>query len=323
MDTTLRLSENTRQGFEGLKAAFCLGSMEAKSNVASGLRLRLRRKCVRTRCTGKKRDNETGLDYFGARYMSAPMGWFMSPDPLLNSGRPDNPQSWNRYAYVGNNPLRFTDPTGLYEWDASLGGDCTDKDLKNGKCDGFTKKQGKEIIDLRKDIRTELKNLGNAKSEEILLASANAIGKENVVNGVTIGIGTQEGMGAQVTVNRPLSTDANGNPLIVLTLKAGIKGHQLFINLAHEGKHISDVQSVVSGAQSSIRHLETEINAYKASIVAANYLGYTVFGVGNQIFWNKSWSQVDQQARPTFEIIKFLTNSPGYKSKLLNPAYEK
>ena len=59
---------------------------------------------------------ESGLDYFGARYFSGAQGRFTSADPLLNSGRPDNPQSWNRYSYVLNNPLKFTDPHGLYTW---------------------------------------------------------------------------------------------------------------------------------------------------------------------------------------------------------------
>src|SRR5438270_12838666 len=66
--------------------------------------------------TGKERDIETGLDYFGARYFSAAQGTFSSPDPLLNAGRPDNPQTWNKYGYTLNNPLKYTDPTGLYEW---------------------------------------------------------------------------------------------------------------------------------------------------------------------------------------------------------------
>jgi RHS repeat-associated protein len=64
--------------------------------------------------TGKERDGETGLDDFGARYYASNMGRFMSPDPLLASATLENPQSWNRYSYALNNPLRLTDPEGLY-----------------------------------------------------------------------------------------------------------------------------------------------------------------------------------------------------------------
>ena len=65
--------------------------------------------------TGKERDAETGLDYFGARYMSGPEGRFMSPDPLMISAQLEYPQTWNRYVYARNNPLMFIDPTGLFE----------------------------------------------------------------------------------------------------------------------------------------------------------------------------------------------------------------
>jgi RHS repeat-associated protein len=87
--------------------------------------------------TSKERDAETGLDYFGARYYSAPQGRFMRPDPLLSSGRPFEPQSWNRYAYVLNNPLKYSDPAGLYEF-ADCNGDA--KCLKYQ--DGFRKALG-------------------------------------------------------------------------------------------------------------------------------------------------------------------------------------
>ena len=60
--------------------------------------------------TGKERDPETRLDYFGARYLSAAQGRFSSIDP--GPFTLADPQSWNRYAYVQNNPLKFTDPTG-------------------------------------------------------------------------------------------------------------------------------------------------------------------------------------------------------------------
>ena len=67
---------------------------------------------VRTKFTGKERDAETGLDYFGARYMSAAQGRFTSPDqPFIDQNEID-PQSWNLYSYVRNNPLRFLDPNG-------------------------------------------------------------------------------------------------------------------------------------------------------------------------------------------------------------------
>jgi len=60
--------------------------------------------------TGKERDSETDLDYFGARYYSNGPGRFTSPDPLLDSGRPWDPQTWNRYSYVRNNPISRIDP---------------------------------------------------------------------------------------------------------------------------------------------------------------------------------------------------------------------
>jgi RHS repeat-associated protein len=62
--------------------------------------------------TSKERDAETGLDYFGARYMSAAQGRFTSPDGPFNDQDPADPQSWNLYSYVRNNPLINTDPTG-------------------------------------------------------------------------------------------------------------------------------------------------------------------------------------------------------------------
>jgi RHS repeat-associated protein len=66
---------------------------------------------------GKERDNESGLDVFGARYYGSSLGRFMTPDwaakptavPYVMFG---NPQSLNLYSYVGNNPLMHADPDG-------------------------------------------------------------------------------------------------------------------------------------------------------------------------------------------------------------------
>jgi RHS repeat-associated protein len=68
---------------------------------------------ARQKFTQKERDNETGLDYFLARYYSSTQGRFTGADPIsLGVDRLFDPQRFNRYAYVRNNPLMFTDPDG-------------------------------------------------------------------------------------------------------------------------------------------------------------------------------------------------------------------
>lgn len=58
-------------------------------------------------------DDETNLDYAQARYFASIQGRFTGVDPLLASARAVNPQTWNRYSYAMNNPLKYTDPTGM------------------------------------------------------------------------------------------------------------------------------------------------------------------------------------------------------------------
>jgi RHS repeat-associated protein len=61
--------------------------------------------------TGKERDAETGLDYFGARYYLGAIGRWGGVDALT-----DQYPSWSPYTYVLNSPLRLVDPRGLDTW---------------------------------------------------------------------------------------------------------------------------------------------------------------------------------------------------------------
>ena len=97
--------------------------------------------------TGHERDftggissnNRNQLDYMHARHYNPLWGRFFSPDPVL--GNLLQPQSWNRYAYVLNNPMNFIDPSGLAErkpGEKVEEGDTCDGKIVDGWCTGET-----------------------------------------------------------------------------------------------------------------------------------------------------------------------------------------
>jgi RHS repeat-associated protein len=105
--------------------------------------------------TGKERDAETGLDYFGARYYGSKIARFTTTDPAYTMAENVvDPQRWNRYAYVRNNPLRYTDPDGR---ELRLSGDTEDAvaTLKAGVPEGdrghiqAVTRDGHVVIDAR------------------------------------------------------------------------------------------------------------------------------------------------------------------------------
>jgi RHS repeat-associated protein len=68
---------------------------------------------------GLDHDYETDTDHAQFRQYSPAQGRWLSPDPYGGSYDPTNPQSLNRFSYVLNNPLTFTDPLGL---ESAVGG---------------------------------------------------------------------------------------------------------------------------------------------------------------------------------------------------------
>jgi RHS repeat-associated protein len=105
--------------------------------------------------TGKERDEESKLDYFGARYYASAVGRFTGPDRPLVDQQAESPQSWNLYSYVRNNPMSATDPSGSkcrrvdsssISWeDDGTGGGCalaalnppSDKEILQGMANEF------------------------------------------------------------------------------------------------------------------------------------------------------------------------------------------
>jgi RHS repeat-associated protein len=158
-----------------------------------------------TLLTSKERDNETGLDYFLARYYSNTQGRFTSVDPEQAGARSDDPQSWNGYAYARNSPLVYTDPFGLdYRVCSTDGKECvtyTDKEfekfMKGAPKEGYTFKNGN--VYFNGDLTATYSN--SCLSCETLISSLNRtnapIGKATFQAGLlTAFLGVTGGTGA-------------------------------------------------------------------------------------------------------------------------------
>ena len=62
--------------------------------------------------TGQKENRELGLLYYNARFYVPSIGRFASADTIIPD--PGSSQGFNRYSYVENRPLNFSDPTGHF-----------------------------------------------------------------------------------------------------------------------------------------------------------------------------------------------------------------
>jgi RHS repeat-associated protein len=104
------------------------------------------------------------LDYMHARFENPNIGRFLSPDPVR--GDPRRPQSFNLFAYVGNNPINRVDPLGLSEATTSpkagggqtksSDGQCANQqDASDPDCEAFKLKQAREEEAARKQKEEE------------------------------------------------------------------------------------------------------------------------------------------------------------------------
>jgi RHS repeat-associated protein len=102
---------------------------------------------LRQKFTSKERDTESNLDYFLARYHSGAQGRFTSPDPENAGATPDDPQSWNAYAYARNSPLVFSDPTGeRYQRCIGQGDQQKCTEVSDADWDNYTHSNSRELI---------------------------------------------------------------------------------------------------------------------------------------------------------------------------------
>jgi RHS repeat-associated protein len=129
--------------------------------------------------TGKERDTESGLDYFGARYYASSMGRWMSPDWSAKAepvpyAKLENPQSLNLYAYVGNNPLSRRDADGHADVAAMCKGQATCKATVTDTVNivHYDKKTGNSVVDSTLKVTTNFNVTTDSKGNMRASASS-------------------------------------------------------------------------------------------------------------------------------------------------------
>jgi len=272
---------------------------------------------TRQKFTGYERDGETGLDYAQARYYASAQGRFTSPDPLLSSGRTENPQTWNRFTYTLNNPLKYTDPLGLFEW---FNDDDNVSKEERKRREKFLKAYG-NLKQLRDQIG---KKLGTDSDEYVRLNKViTTIGEEGDGNDVKIEFGPIFGQGGAGSADGPIldltgrQSKDGGKAYLKLTLDFNEIGssNRLVEAIGHEGQHIVDLKAGLrKGGENNYK---LEFRAFEVSSFIQEGQGESrgYDGGGGRV-WREEWKHVDRATLRTHRkdaINHLLSNNKHYE----------
>lgn len=245
------------------------------------------------------------------------MGRMMSPDPGNVGANPANPQTWNMYSYGLNNPLRVTDPTGLYVCE-----DSTNCDSQNDK--NFAKSLA--------DAQTAANNL-TGDDKTAAQRAIDAYGAQGVDNGVNVRFDSNiQGGVTEVSgvASGDKSADNPNGQNINVTFNPGAVGGTFDGGLvAHEGSHVADGSDWVnSGFSASMdpTHNTTELNANRVQFnitdaTLRSLAGPTGTYTGTMFGGNVKWNKGDSFKMITPDLQKQIQKETGaYDQK---PAFVK
>lgn len=206
-------------------------------------------------------------DHFHARQYDR-WGRFLSVDPGKDWNQ-KQPQSWNRYVYVRDNPLKYADPTGKYV------AVCPPLNVRClGEAAAFEK------------ARTQ--NLNS--NRPAIAATSRAYGAPNTNNGVFVSFantGNSDG-----STRAAISGNAAGDGFQMttsVTINTGMSGTRLNAVVAHEGQHVADAQAFFAtvrydratsnltfDSSRSLTAYQTEMNAYRMTAAVAAWKNVTI-----------------------------------------------
>lgn len=213
--------------------------------------------------TQKERDVETGLDYFGERYYASMQGRFTGADPYdINFERQETedpreanalfrdyieqPQHWNHYAYALNNPLKYVDPDGLYEYEAELLG----KKIKVHIDDSILKKDSGALKRIQDNLQKAFDKI-NAGADKLTNDQKQSIGSMN---------------GLSVSKNGAIGMN-NGTFEITQRMAENPNLDKLSADIIHDSRHAEQAKRGLSYNETTAIPMEMEASQFAVGVM--------------------------------------------------------
>ena len=236
---------------------------------------------------------------------------------MLASGSIYDPQTWNRYSYTLNNPLKYIDPSGLYVY-----------------ASGTTDEQKKKFEKGLEKVRSARDHYRQGSREYNRLDRAlTAYGARGVDNGVTVKFGSAETPG---NTNIGIKVDASGNNkettadnptgqniTVTLDPSRNSSDNDYAFAAAHEGSHVADMSELIGALPRNLTHFfssatvilndpnknlslfATEFRAYETESFAAQALASNrSVSVHGYDIWSGGWAEADRAKKRTAGIIR-------------------
>lgn len=218
---------------------------------------------TRQQFTSKERDNETGLDYFGARFYASAEGRFTGADPYdINFERQQTddpqeakslftaylgqPQHWNRYAYALNNPLKYVDPDGLYEYGAELLG----KKIQVHIDDSILKKDSGALKRIQDNLQKAFDKI-NAGADKLTKEQIQSIGS---MSRISVMVRTDGGMNGSTFEMKQQSAE---NPNL----------DKLSADIIHDSRHGEQFKRGLSYNETTAIPMEMEASQFAVDVM--------------------------------------------------------
>ena len=196
--------------------------------------------------SGKGRDSESNLDYFGARYYANFHYRWLSPDPVINRVAAFmNPQLWNLYSFCRNNPVTYWDPDGAIVRTFSEAGyeaiKATMGDVVLAQNIYWDRRTG--LIDINRSVETDNLNYLRlwyliASPQEIVVAVTNKISfydkSENIYRSLTLEESGWQGFTVMPKKGRSASIAVHNEQYILCAVAAFENKSKQALALAHE-----------------------------------------------------------------------------------------